>query len=190
MIKAGSVAKGIYLDWKDKLVLVIDKKFSHLGRGSAVVKLKLKDLKSGAITQESLKSDDLIEEISLQRRSAQFLYQVGEQLVFINPQTYEQFEVEAKIIADNSQLLKEGSSCQLLFYQDKVIGVRLPKKVALKVVKTEAGVRGNTVSGADKQAKLETGLVVKVPLFVKKGEIVLISTETKGYLNRQSKDGF
>lgn len=186
MIKAGSLTKGIYLNWKDKPVVVIDKGFSHLGRGSAIVRLKIKEIKTGAITQEAFKSDDLVEEINLQRRSAQFLYQAGDQLVFINPKTYEQIKVEAKIVGDDWRLLKEGSACQLLFYQDKAIGVHLPKKVALKVVETEAAVKGNTVSGATKLAKTETGLVVKVPLFIKKGEVILVSTETKEYLSRQS----
>jgi len=185
MIKAGSVTKGIYLNWQGRPALVIDKSFSHLGRGSAIIRLKLKEVETGAIFQEALKSDDPVEEISLQRRSAQFLYRAGDRLVFVNPRTYEQTEVEAAVVGDDSQLLKEGASCQLLFYQDRVIGVQLPKKIALKVVETEAAVKGDTVSGGSKTARLETGLVVKVPLFIKEGEEIVVNTETREYVSRR-----
>ncbi len=186
MIKAGSVVKGMYLNWRDEPVVVVDKKFSHFGRGAANVRLKLKSIKTGKILSESFKTDDLVEETNVEYRTAQFLYKSDSQFVFMDPHTYEQYELNELIIGSNKGFLKEGASCQLVIYQEKVIGTKLPRKMAFKVIKTETVVKGNTVTGATKPAKLNTGLIIKVPLFIKKGEEIVVSTETREYVSRKN----
>jgi len=184
MIKTGGVKKGMYLAWRGEPVLVVDKEFSHFGRGAATVRLKFKNLKRGNVVRETFKTDDLVEEISIESQMAQFLYKKDNNFVFMNPRTYEQYEISAEIIGKNKNSIKEKKEYQLVFYRGEAIGINLPKKISLLVKETEAAVKGNTVSGATKPAKLETGLVVKVPLFIKKGEKVVINTETEEYVSR------
>lgn len=186
MIKAGSIVKGMYLNWRGEPTLVVDKEFFNPGKGAAVVRLKLKGLTSGNVVREVLKTDEQVEEITVENRPAQFLYADGNQYVFINPHTYEQYEVEASIVEDYQGLIKEGNEYQLALYQGRVVGLKLPKKMVFEVVETENAVKGDTVTGATKPAKLDTGLAIKVPLFVKKGDRIVVNTETKEYVSRQS----
>lgn len=186
MIKAGSITKGMFLLRKEGIFLVVDKEFFNPGKGAAVVRLKLKDLKSGHVVREVLKTDELVEEVAVEYRRFQFLYQNGDQFVFINPRNYEQFEVEEKVIGEGRVYLKEGKEYRVALYQGKVLAVIPPKKMVFKVEKTEEAVKGDTVTGATKPALLENGLTVKVPLFVKKGDKVVISTETGEYLGREN----
>lgn len=186
MIKAGSVTKGVYLNWRGEPTLVLDKEFHNPGKGSAVVRLKLYGLTSGSVVKEVLKTDESVEEISVERRPAQFMYLAGDQFVFVHPHTFEQYEVEGKIVGDKKGFIKEGSEYQLVVYQGEVIGVVLPMKMALKIIETEDAVKGDTVTGATKSAKLETGITVKVPLFIKNGEEIYVNTETKEYVSRRT----
>lgn len=165
--------------------MVLEKEFTHLGRGSAVIKLKLKGLETGKIIRESLKTDDLVEEVEIEYRSAQFLYQSGEKFIFLDPFSYQQYELEKSLVGE-PELIKERENYRLVIFQEKIIDLLWPKKMAFEVKETENSVAGNTVTGATKPAKLETGLIVKVPLFIKKGEKIIINTETKEYAGRQS----
>ncbi|MFH1561364.1 MAG: elongation factor P [Patescibacteria group bacterium] len=186
MIKAGSVNKGSYLNWQGQPAVVVDKEFYNPGKGSAVVRFKIKNIKNGNVVKEVIKTDELIEEIVVDQRQAQFAYHSGDQLVFINPHTYEQYEVASSLLGDDSAYVKEGDNFQLAVLEDEVIGVQLPKKVVLKVVETESAVKGNTVTGATKPAKMETGLTVKVPLFINKGDEIIVNTETGQYVSRSN----
>lgn len=185
MIKAGGVTKGMYLNWRGEPVLVLDKEFCNLGRGAAIVRFKLKGLKSGNIIKETFKTDNLLEEVSVEQCSAQFLYKSGDNFVFMNPHDYQQHEVKASLI-DEKGFIREGNTYQLVIYQGRVIGVKLPKKMSFKIVKTERSIKGNTVTGASKPAVLDTGLTIKVPLFIKKEETIIVNTETKEYVSRKS----
>jgi len=165
---------------------VVDKEFFNPGKGAAVVRLKLKGLKSGNVVREVLKTDELVEEINVDHRPAQFLYFDGNHYVFMNPKTYEQYQVEPALVADYQGLIKEGQEYQLALYQDRVVGLRLPKKMVFEVIETEKAVKGDTVTGATKPAKLDTGLIIKVPLFVKKGDQIIVNTETGEYVSRKN----
>lgn len=167
---------------------MVDKELHSPGKGSAVIRLKLKSLKTGNVIKEVLKTDDWAEEITVDHRPAQFLYRSGDQFVFMNPQTYEQYEVEALLVGDDEGFLKESHEYQLAIYEGKVIGVRMPQKMVLEVVESEESAKGNTATGsaATKPVKLETGMIVKVPLFIKKGEKIIVNTETKEYIGRKN----
>ena len=170
--------------WRDEPVLVVGKEFSHFGRGAATVRLKFKNLKKGNVVREGFKTDDLLEEINIEYKLTQFLYRSGDRFIFMDPRAYEQYEVKAEVIGETKDFIEEKRQYQLVFYQDTVIGLNLPKKIVLTVVETETAVKGNTVTGATKPAKLETGLIIKVPLFIKKGDKVVVNTETKEYISR------
>ena len=184
MIKAGTVAKGMFLAWQGEPVLVVGKEFSFLGRGSGMIKLKLKNLKTGKVVKEVLKTNRLVEEIEVEHQRFQFLYKNGNHFVFMNTRTYEQVEVEGKVIGDDQKFIKEGEGYGLLVWEKEVVGISLPKKIVFEVIKTEEAVKGDTVTGATKPATLDNGAVVKVPLFIKKGDKVTVSTETGTYLSR------
>ncbi len=186
MTKAGNLNKGSFIEWKGEPVVVAGKEFFNPGRGHAVVRLKLKNLKSGGVIKETLITDEKVEEIEVTHQRYSFLYFDGTSAVFMEPRTFEQITVERKIIKEEEKYLKEGEEYGLLFWDSLVIGVSLPKKISFKVKKTEAAVKGDTVNAATKPATLENGLIVKVPLFIKKGEGVLVSTESGEYLSRKN----
>ena len=185
-MKAGNVRPGSYLVLKGEPVVVLAKDFAKLGRGAGLVKLKVQSLTSGATWRQVVNSHHELTEALVEHRPAQFLYQDGESFAFINPQTYEQEELSSALVGKKSQFLTAGVKVRLVYFEGRVIGVELPKKVALKVVKAEKAVRGDTVSGASKPVVLETGLVVKAPLFIRKGDVVWVSPETGEYLSRKS----
>lgn len=165
---------------------MVEKEFLNLGRGAAVVRLKLKDLKRGHLLRVVLKTDATVEEINVEHRSAQFLYAEEQEYVFIDPHSYEQYQVDTGVVKPYQGLIKEGTQYRLVLYQNEVIDLQLPKKIVCRVVKTEKGVKGDTVTGATKRAELETGLVIKVPLFVREGDQVVVNTETKEYISRKN----
>ncbi len=187
MIKAGNISKGLFLRQQGELVLVVDKEFFNPGKGSAVVRLKLKNLKTGRVRRQVLRTDEMVEPVEVNYRRLQYLYRQGENFIFMEPRSYEQFEIPARLLESLQGLLKEGENYLVAFYQQIPLNVAPPKKMALKVVETQAGARGDTVTSASKEATLETGLVVKVPLFIKKGEIILINSERRQYVGRQGK---
>lgn len=186
MVKAGSVSKGMFLDWGGDPVLVADKEFYNPGKGAAVVRLKIKNLKTGNVTKEVLKTDEAVEEIDVSLKKCQFLYQSGDQFVFMDGRSFEQIEVEKKVIGEAKQFIKEGEQYGLSIWQEKVIAVLLPKRIVFEIAKTEQAVKGDTVTGATKPATLENGTVIQVPLFIKKGEKVVVSTETGQYVSRKN----
>jgi elongation factor P len=186
MVKAGSITKGMFLQWRGEPVLVVDKEFFNPGKGSAVVRLKLKNLKTGNVVKEVLRTDEMVDEIQVNHRKVQFLYKNGDQFVFIDPKTYEQIEVEKRVIGESEKFIKEGEKYSLAVWEDQIVSITLPKKIVFEVVNTEAAARGDTVTGATKLATLDNGAVVKVPLFIKKGEKVIVNTETGEYVGRKS----
>ncbi|MFH1602135.1 MAG: elongation factor P [Candidatus Shapirobacteria bacterium] len=186
MTKAGNLNKGSFLNWRGEPVVIVAKEFFNPGRGHAVTRLKLKNLKTGKVIKETLITDDKVEEIEVTNEHYQFLYFDGFQAVFMNPGSFDQISVERKIIKEEEKYLKTSETYGLLFWESQVVGISLPKKIAFKVEKTEKGVRGDTVSAATKPATLDNGLVVKVPLFIKKGEEIVVNAETGEYVSRKS----
>lgn len=165
--------------------MVVEKEFHNPGKGAAVVRLKLRGLKTGNVTKEVIKTDQEIEEATVEHKPVNFLYK-GENFVFVSPFTFEQYEVEPKILAGEEGFIKEGEEYQIAIYEGRVIGVRMPKKIVFEVTEAEDSSRGDTVTGATKPVKLDSGLVVQVPLFIKKGEKILVNTETKEYMGRKN----
>lgn len=161
-------------------------KYEHvkMGRGTANIKLKTKNLKTGAIVDKSFINGARVQDIQLEKKKAQYLYKSGGSLMFMDPATYEQFEVSSDLVGDQAKFLKEGIEVDLQFYGDEPLSIALPLKMKFKVTDTEPGFRGNSVTNLYKEATLDTGTKIKVPLFVNIGEEVVVNTETGEYVER------
>ncbi len=184
MIKAGAISKGMCLLIKDDPYVVTEREFVNPGKGSAFVRLKLKNLKTGQVLRQVNKSQETVEDITVENRQAQYLYADSESYVFMDLDTYEQFTVPIQGHEDARYFIKEGDTVELSFWEDRPLDILVPYKIILTVTEAEHALKGDTVSGATKPVTLETGLQVKVPLFIKQGDRLLINTETREYVER------
>ncbi|MBU0974480.1 elongation factor P [Patescibacteria group bacterium] len=184
IIKAGSIRKGMYILFKNEPALVTKTDFMSPGKGSAFMRAKFKNLKTGKVVEFTHKSTESVEEIEISSVQMQYLYSDGTDLVFMNPDTYDQVEVPQKLVGDKAQLLIPEAKVYIMTYDDQPIGVIFPQKINLKVVYAEEAVAGNTMGTAKKEIKLETGLIVLAPIFIKEGETVVIDTETFSFVSR------
>lgn len=178
-------------DFRNGMVLRMDgqlfwmSEFEHFkpGKGAAVVRTKLKNVKTGAVIDKTYRSGDKVEDVRLERRKMQFLYK-GDFFTFMDNESYEQYELDEATVGNATKYLKENETCDVLVAEGSAIGVELPIFVELLVTDTDPGVRGDTASGGSKPAQLETGASVQVPLFVEKGETLKIDTRTDTYVER------
>jgi len=160
--------------------------FLHVkpGKGGAFVRTKLKNVKTGAVIEKTFRSGEKIEEVRLERNQAQYVYASAELYYFMDMETYEQFPVEENILGDQVRYLKENLVCDTLSHDGKIIGIELPIFIQLQVVETEPGFKGDTASGGSKPAKLDTGVVIQVPLFISEGDMVKVDRRTNSYIER------
>jgi elongation factor P len=156
-----------------------------MGRGGSIVNVKLKNLVTGAVIPKTFKGADKIEPAEVSNRTVQYLYADGQDFHFMDPTSFEQFQLPAEDMDDADKYLKESDEVQLQFFGDKVINVELPKALPLTVTYTENVVKGDTTSSVLKDATVETGLVVKVPAFIKTGDIIKVDTRDGSYIERQ-----
>ena len=179
-------------DIKNGMTIIIDGKlclieeFQHVkpGKGSAFMKMKLRNLRTGSLVEETYNTNIKIERARVDRLPMQYLYSMGDSYVFMNNETYEQIELPADKIADQVKFLKEGLDITITMYEGEMLGIQLPEKIEYEVVETSEAVKGNTTNNAQKDAKIETGYVVKVPLFIAQGEKIVISTSDGKYAGR------
>lgn len=164
--------------------VVTDYQHSKMGRGGAIMRTKLRNLRTGATLAKTFQGNDKITPASLDTRRGQFLYAKGDSLAFMDQSSYEQTEIPRAVLGDQAKFLKEGLEVGLLDFKGKIIGVELPIKAEYAVTETDPGVRGDTVSGGSKPAILESGATVTVPLFVQIGDRVRVDTRTGSYLER------
>jgi elongation factor P len=160
--------------------------FQHVkpGKGGAFVRTKLKNYRTGNVLDRTFRSGERFEEPNLEERDMQFLYASGESYTFMDTETYEQFSYDKKQLGENADLLKEDMTAKILVYRHEPIAVELPIFIELKVVDADPGVRGDTASGGTKPAKVETGAIIKVPLYLEVGEVIKIDTRTREYVER------
>ena len=157
---------------------------SKTGRAGSVLRTRLKNLTNGAVLEKTFQGADKVEEAAITKSKAQFLYREGENFSFMDMESYEQFSLPAAVLANAVNYLIEGTEIIVLNWNGTPINIELPVKIKLKVVEAPPGVRGNTVSTGGKLAKLETGLSVSVPLFIKEGEEIIVNTERGEYVGR------
>jgi len=163
---------------------IVENEFVKPGKGQAFNRVKLKNLKTGRTIERTFKSGDSIEAADVMDVEMQYLYNDGEQWHFMNPESFEQLAADASAVGDANLWLKEQDICILTLWNGAPISVTPPNHVELKVAETDPGIRGDTATGGTKPAKLETGAVVKVPLFIEEGEILKVDTRTGEYLSR------
>lgn len=163
---------------------IIDNIFVKPGKGQAFNRIKYRNLKTGRVVERTWKSGDTIEVADVMDADAQFLYTDGQHWHFMVMETYEQYSMDEAVLGDTKQWLKEQAECLITLWNGTPLGVTAPNFVTLKIVETDPGVRGDTSGGGGKPAKLESGAVVRVPLFVQEGEIIKVDTRTGEYVSR------
>lgn len=156
-----------------------------MGRGGSIVNVKIKSLTDGKVLDKTFKGNDSIQPADVEVANAQYLYNDGSAFFFMDENTFEQFEVEVDIVGEGSGFLKEGDRVQLQKFGGNIINVDLPKNVYLEVTYTEDAVKGDTSSSITKEATLETGVVVRVPAFIKTGDVISVDTATGAYRERK-----
>jgi elongation factor P len=184
MVKASQLSKGMFLLIKGEPHLVAEREFVNPGKGPAFVRIKLKNVKTGLVIKETIKSQETVEDVFVETKDAQFLYADAESYHFMDNQSYEQHAIPVKGLEDRINYLKEGESYQLVFWEERPIDIKLPYKMVLTVTRAENAVKGDTVSNITKNVTVETGLEVKVPIFIKEGDRLLVNTETGEYVER------
>lgn len=185
MYQPTDLKKGAVCQIDGKPYRVIEYGQKVLGRGGSIVNVKLKNLIDGSVIPKTFKGQDKIEPADVTNKSVQYLYNDGETYFFMDPETFEQFELSAEIVDEAKSYLKEGDSLTLQFFGERVINVELPKNLYLEVTYAEDVVKGDTTSSVLKDATLETGLIVKVPAFIKVGDIISVDTATAEYRERK-----
>lgn len=185
MINVNDFKTGMTISYEGNLYQVID--FQHVkpGKGAAIVKAKLKNLRTGSTMEQTFNAGIKIPTAHVEKTKMQFLYADGNNYSFMNMNTYEQVDVNKSQIENEIKYLKEGLEVLLFFYESELLGIELPEKIDYKVTQTEPAVKGNTVTGATKDAIIETGLLVKVPLFIENGEEIIVSTKDGKYVSRK-----
>jgi elongation factor P len=184
MITASDLRKGTTFEWEDELYRVVEYQHSFIGRGSANVRIKMRNLRTGAITDHTFSPDDRIDDIRLELRQVQYLYNDGVLYYFMDTETYEQPVLSAEVLGDAVDYLTENMMLQISTYDGEPVDIVLPITIELEVVQAPPGFAGDTATGATKQVTLETGLKVTTPLFVEEGDVIRVDTRTGEYLSR------
>jgi len=184
VISTGELKKGATIELDGKLYSIMD--YSHIktGRGSAQVKIKFRDVRSGSIIEQTFQAGTKFNRARVERREMQYLYSDDQFYYFMNTETFEQIPVGAEKVGDANKYLKENDTCEVVLYGDEVIGVEMPISVELTVTVTDPGFKGDTATGGTKPATVETGLVVQVPLFIEEGTKIRVNTDSGAYIER------
>lgn len=185
MYQPTDLKKGTVCQIDGKPYRVIEYGQKVMGRGGSIVNVKLKNLLDGSVIPKTFKGQDKIEPAEVNTKSVQYLYKTDDTFYFMDPESFEQFELPAEIVDDAAQYLKDGESLNLQFFDGRVINVELPKNLYLEVTYAEDVVKGDTTSSVLKDATLETGLVIKVPAFIKTGDIISVDTAMGEYRERK-----
>lgn len=184
MIDVNELRKGVTFTMDGQLYKVLEYQHHKPGRGNAVIRTKLRNLRTGATIQQNFISGDRVQEIRIERRGVQYIYNDGDLYYFMDTETYDQTPVPASLLEDQIPYLKEGLELILATYEGEPLDVELPTTVDMKVVESEVAVVGDTASNVLKKVKVETGLEVQVPLFVNVGDTIRVDTRTGTYVTR------
>ncbi len=178
---------GVIFEFEGEPYVVLESQHSKMGRGGAVLKSKIKNLMTGVIISKTFRGGEKFNTVEIERAKAQFLYCEGKEYFFMDQTTYEQMSLDKDFVGEASKYLMEGETYQLQVYKGKPISIDLPIKMNFLVTEAEKGLKGDTASGATKRVKIETGLAVNVPLFIKKGDRIRVDTRDGSYVERAKK---
>jgi elongation factor P len=184
MIRGGEIVKGSCLLQKGQPFLVVEREFHTPGKGTAIARVKMKSIKDGSVLTLTIPTQQEVEDAQVDIQTCQYQYSDQDNYHFMDNESYEQYEVLITDHEDKKYYLKESDAYELTIWEGKVIDIKIPYKVVFTVAESENYVKGDTVSGATKPVTTETGLVVRVPLFIKQGEKILVNTETNEYVER------
>ena len=186
MISTSELKKGITIELEGRLYSILDWQHIKMGRGSAQVRLKLRDIRGGHTIERTFQAGEKFVRARLDRRSVQFLYSDGDLYYFMDSESFEQSMLSSDLLGDVLNYLKEGMSLEILSCEGEPISVEMPNSVGLEVVETGPSFKGDTATAGNKPARLETGITIQVPLFVNTGDVVRVDTRTGEYLERVS----
>ena len=184
VVDTGGLRKGLTIELDNELVRVMDYQHIKQGRGSAFVRLTMKNLRTGSTSERTFQNGSKFTVARLERQTIQYLYKEEDQYHFMDIESYEQFPLSADVLGNTVNYLRENESIDLLTYQGKPIDVEIPVNAILRIERTDPGLRGDTATGGTKPATLETGLTINVPLFLNEGDRVKIDTRTNQYIER------
>jgi elongation factor P len=184
MIRGTDIAKGTCLLQKGQPYLVVDREFHNPGKGTAVARIKMKSIKDGSVLSLTIPTQQEVEDAQVEIRNAQYQYADQENFHFMDNQSFEQYEVSISENPEKKLYLQDGNSYQIIIWEGKIIDIQIPYKVIFTVAESENYIKGDTATGATKPIITETGLTVRVPLFIKQGEKILVNTETNEYVER------
>lgn len=184
MISVNDFKTGLTVEVDGDIFTVLD--FQHVkpGKGAAFVRSKLKNLRNGNTVEKTFRAGETIGRALIENRDVQYLYASGQDHAFMDNETYDQFTLTSDQLKWELNFLKENMNVKIVSYQGEILGINLPNSVELRVVETEPGIKGNTATGATKNAKVETGLNVQVPLFINEDDVLLIDTREGKYISR------
>ena len=185
-LKAGNIKKGMYILHNDQVHYVVKTQFVSPGKGSAFTKAKLRNMKNSSFAEFTFKSHDSVEELEVESLEMQFLYQDGQDLIFMNPRNYEQTTINRALLDGKELFLTADTKAYIIFHQQRAIGISLPPKAVLTVTKAEEAVSGDRQTAGKKPVELETGAIVQAPIFIKTGDRLIIDTESGDYLSRSN----
>jgi len=184
VISVNDFKTGLTIEVDNEIFTVLDFQHFKPGKGAAFVRSKLKNLRNGNIVERTFRAGENVGRAHVENREMQYLYASGDEHTFMDTETYDQITLPAKQLEWELKFLKENALINIMSYNGEILGINLPNSIELKVVETEPGVKGNTATGATKNAKLETGLNVQVPLFINEGDVLLIDTREGKYISR------
>ena len=184
MISTNDLKNGITIEYDGNIYVVMDTQHVKPGKGAAIVKAKLRNLRTGSIIEQTFNAGVKVATARIEKQLMQYLYTMNDVYYFMNMETYEQLELDKDKVGDQAKLLKENLEVYITSYEGEILGLDLPDKVELVVTHTEPAVKGNTTNNALKDATVETGLLVRVPLFIEEGETIVVSTADGKYVSR------
>lgn len=184
MIDTGELRKGIIIEHDGSLQRIIDYAHVKQGRGSAFVRLTMRNLRTGSTTQQTFQAGSKFPLVRLERRRAQYLYMEDEHFYFMDVDSFDQFELSRTALGDALNYIREQDIIDVLTYEEEAIDIEIPLNVTLLITQSDPGIKGDTATGGTKPATLETGVVVNVPLFVNEGETIRVDTRTGAYIER------
>lgn len=184
MIQSNDLRAGMSIIYEGNLVLVLSTSQNKTAQRQMIIKAKVRNMRTGSVTEISMIGGDKLEQAMIEKLPMQYLYDAGEVLVFMDNNTYEQIEIEKSRLEWEMNFMKENQDVTVTQYESEVLGVELPEKVALEVIESEPAVKGDTATNAQKNAVVETGYEIRVPLFIEQGEIVLVNTTDGKYSGR------
>ncbi|OGH94287.1 MAG: elongation factor P [Candidatus Magasanikbacteria bacterium RIFOXYD2_FULL_41_14] len=185
MAQTSDIRKGVVIKGPNDLFVVVEFQHVNPGKGAAFTRARMKSLASGKVIENTYKSGETVDIVSVQFQNMQYLYKVGERFAFMNMSSYEQIEMDGDLVGNEAKYLKEGTECVIGLYEERPVSIEIPKKITYKVVEAPPAVKGDSASGnVTKEVKLDNGLLVQAPIFIKEGEDIIVNTDTGLYSER------